>query len=874
MTAVAPGVDGVLLEREETLAALEGLLAEVRAAGSGRLVWVGGEAGVGKSALLRCFCGCQERPVRVLWGACDPLLTPRPLGPVLDIAEACGGELEELVARGARPYEVAAGLLRELRRRAPTIAVFDDVHWADEATLDVLRLLGRRASEAPALLLASFRDDELERAVQLRIVLGEVAGQPRRLKVPPLSPAGIAELAAPRGLDARELYRKTAGNPFYVTEVLGAPEEEIPDTVRDAVLARAARCSGEARRLLEAVAIVPGEVEMWLLEAIAPEQVGCVEECLRSGMLIATDGTVAFRHELAREAVERSVAPDRRLALHRTALAALATPPDGAPDPERLAHHAEAVGDRERVLRWAPEAAERAAVSGAHREAAAQYARALLFADGVEPDALAELLERRAAECLVTNESDDAIAALERGLELRRELGDQRGVAGTLASLALVTSHAGRPRDAEALVGEAVELAEPLGASRELARAYAAGAYLGMVFQDLEKTIDRGERAIELAETLHDTEILVHALTSVGTMLLVANRSDGKERLERALRLAQEAGLDPAAGRAFNNLVFRAGVRSRNFEVAERYVEPGIEFAQEHGLDLWLEGLRGNRMMLDLDRGRWRQASDAATQLLADATCAPGTRVEALMVIGRVRRRYGDPDPREPLEEALALANSIGEPQLIYPTAAARAEMAWLDGDPQSMGEATNDALALALERADAWSVGELACWRWRAGLQDELPAEFVAEPYRLSIAGEWRSATERWRALGCPYEAALALADADDDTALCQAFDELSALGARPAAAIVARRLRERGVRGIRRGPRARTRENPAGLTARELEVLALLVEGLRNAQIAERLVVSEKTVDHHVSAILRKLDVRTRAQAAREATRLGLTV
>jgi hypothetical protein len=183
----------------------------------------------------------------------------------------------------------------------------------------------------------------------------------------------------------RELYRKTAGNPFFVTEVLGAPSEAIPDTVRDAVLARAAQCSSEARRLLEAVAIVPGKVEMWLLEAIAPEQVCCLEECLSSGMLVATEREVAFRHELAREAVERSVAPDRRLALHRAALAALAAPPDCDPDPEPRAHHSEAVGDREGVLQWAPQAAERAARWGAHREAAAQYARALRFADGVEP---------------------------------------------------------------------------------------------------------------------------------------------------------------------------------------------------------------------------------------------------------------------------------------------------------------------------------------------------------------------------------------------------------------------------------------------------------------------------------------------------------
>ncbi|MFZ0090234.1 MAG: AAA family ATPase [Solirubrobacteraceae bacterium] len=872
MNQGALAVDGELLERDEPFAALEGLLSGVGAGAAGRLVWVGGEAGVGKTSLLRAFCVRQDKPVRVLWGTCESLLTPHPLGPVVDIAEACGGELEELVAAGARPYEVAAGIVRELRRRAPTIVVLEDVHWADEATLDVLRLLGRRAGETRALVLASFRDDELDRAVQLRLVLGDLAGSALRLKIAPLSSAAVTELSASQGLDARELYRKTAGNPFFVTEVLGAPGEAIPENVRDAVLARAARCSGEARGLLEAVAIVPGEVEVWLLEAIAGPLVNRLGECLSAGMLVATERGVAFRHELAREAVERSVAPDRRMALHRAALAALAAPPGGAADPERLTHHSEAVGDREGVLRWAPEAAERAAASGAHHEAAIQYGRALRFADGLEPAVLVELLERRADECFVTNESGEAIDALERVLAIRRTLGDRRSVAGTLASLALVMHDAGRARDAEALVSEAVELAESQGPSRELARAYAGGAHLGMVFRDLDRTIDWGERAIELAETLNETEILVHALTSVGTMRLNADRSEGTDDLERALQLALETGLDSAAGRAFNNLV-ATGLRSRDYDVAARYAEEGIDFAQEHGLDLWLQLLRTNRLTLDLDRGRWRQASDAATELLADPRCTVPARSEALVIIGRVRERYGDPQAREPFEEALALAHSSGEPQDIYPVAAARAEVAWLDGDPDGVDEATNDALGIALECGDSWSAGELVCWRWRVGLYDELAVDLLAEPYRLSIAGEWRRAAERWRELGCPYEAALALSDADDEDALRQAFDELSALSATPAAAIVARRLRERGVHSVPRGPRARTRENPAGLTARELDVLALLVEGLRNAQIAERLVVSKKTVDHHVSAILRKLDVRTRAQAAREATRRELT-
>jgi DNA-binding NarL/FixJ family response regulator len=167
--------------------------------------------------------------------------------------------------------------------------------------------------------------------------------------------------------------------------------------------------------------------------------------------------------------------------------------------------------------------------------------------------------------------------------------------------------------------------------------------------------------------------------------------------------------------------------------------------------------------------------------------------------------------------------------------------------------------------------IGELASWRWRAGIE-EPPPDNAAEPYAVQIAGDWERAAQLWTDLGCPYEAALALADAEEEELLRRALDELQYLGARPAAAIVARRLRARGATGLPRGPRPTTEVNPVGLTTREMEVLALVAQGLRNAEIAERLVLAEKTVDHHVSAILRKLDVRTRGQASAEAIHLGL--
>jgi hypothetical protein len=291
-----------LLEREPVLDQLRQALGDARA-GRGRLVLVGGEAGVGKSAVVRGFADEARTSTRVLWGGCDALFTPRPLGPFLDIAEEAGGELQSAMEDG--PPEIVGALLRSLSPRTATIVALEDVHWADEATLDTLRLLTRKIGQVPLLVLATYRDDELDRVHPLRVVLGELAtrAQVERLTLPPLSPEAVAELAALVEVDPVALHRLTGGNPFFVTEVLASGDAAIPATVRDAVLARATRLSGDARALLDAVAIAPPRVELWLLEALAGEGVEALEECLSSGMLVEASGAIEFRHELARRAL-------------------------------------------------------------------------------------------------------------------------------------------------------------------------------------------------------------------------------------------------------------------------------------------------------------------------------------------------------------------------------------------------------------------------------------------------------------------------------------------------------------------------------------------------------------------------------------------
>ncbi len=860
-----------LLERADELGVLADALDSVARTGRGRLVLIAGEAGIGKTALLHAFCSDLTR-TRVLSGACEALYTPRPLGPLLDIAAETGGELAELVENGAGPADVSAVLLQELRRRSPTVIVLEDLHWADEATLDLIRLLARRIATVPALVVITYRSDALERDHPLRVVLGELPPAAlMRLTLEPLSVSAVAELAEPFGADADELHDRTAGNPFFVTEALAAGGARVPDSVRDAVLARAARLAPGARELLDAVAIAPPRAELWLLEALAGDRLVHLEECLASGMLHAERDAVAFRHEIARVAIEEALPPDRRLALHRLALPALTGATGKKIDLARLSHHAEAAGDADAVLRLAPTAGERAAALGAHREAAAQFARALRFADGLSRKERAALLERRSFECYLTSAMGDAIDAHERALAEHHARGDRLREGDARRWLARLTWYDGDSVRAEAEARRAVELLEGLPPGRELAMAYSTMAQLRMLASDVDGARAWGRRAVELAERLGELESLVHVLNNIGTAELHAGDPAGAGKLARSLALALEAGFEDHASRAYANSAATA-IEMRDYARADRYLEDGIAYAQDRDLDSCLLYMSGWRARSLVERGRWDEAADCAASVLDRPGVVVPSRITSLVVLGLLRARRGDGDPWEPLDEALALAQSMPEVQRLAPVAAARAEARWLAGEPELVAAETERALALALEYSPPWAVGELCNWRRRAGHGGPPPNAVLAEPFRLEVAGEPEAAAKLWRTLGCPYEAALALLDSTDETALRWSLSELQRLGARPAADRVGRVLRERGVRDLRRGPRSSTRENPAGLTARELEVIELVAEGMRNADIAERLVLSAKTVDHHVSAILRKLKAATRTEAAAQATRLGI--
>ena len=862
-----------LLEREDSLVRLGELFLGTKD-GRGRLVLVSGEAGIGKTVLVDAFCASRRDRTQVLWGTCDAVVPPRTFAPLVDIADRIGGSLRaalELDDRDAVFNDVLArlGSSTPLQR----ILILEDLHWADEATLDLLRVIGRRLRDMPVMVIGTYRDDEVAPDHPLRLALGDIPSKfVTEIPLLPLSVAGVGHLAAGTRLDPASLHKVTGGNPFYVTESASAATDDVPASVRDAVIARAARLSSAAQDVLRAASVLRHRFESDFVRKLSRRSAAAVDECVAAGMLLADGDGLQFRHELAQRAMRDALSASARAGFHARALDLLHRRPPI--DPQELAYHAIEGGDPSQALTWASAAARQAATLGAHRQAAANYAAALTFAQPQQLRTRAELLEGEARERLAIDEVETALARQRAALGCWRQLEDVRREGDGLRALSQMLWFAGATDQATAAAQQAVELLSTLPPGPELARACATVAQRWMTSgHDDAAAITWAERAAELAQTLGEEAVAIHAQTTIGVLQTFHGNEAGWAMMEDSLRRARAAGLDEDAVRALINLVEMAR-DLRRYELADRYRDEAMRYLAEHNLDLDLlrRRLVGDLAEIALERGRWDEATDLADLLVGASETARRVRVKALTVLGRLRARRGDPDALGLLDEGLALAGPESDAEVLIPLYTARIEAAWLAGDTTRASDEAGLALALAADlEMDAWLLGELAFWAWRVGAVVALPAG-TAAPFALHAAGHYHEAAAAWEAVGCPYQAADALAESREEAHQRRALESFIALGARPMTRRLTAKLRLRGAHGIRRGPRRSTRENPAQLTPRELEVLLLVAQDLRNADIAERMVVSVKTVDHHVSSILRKLGVKSRAAAARYAGRPGL--
>jgi tetratricopeptide (TPR) repeat protein len=696
-----------LLERESSLALLTEHAAQA-AGGEGRLVLLSGEAGVGKSALVERLC--RDLPdARWSWSMCDGLFTPRPLGPLFDLADQLGGTLLDRCRAGAGREELFGTLLAQVRASGELdVVVVEDVHWADEATLDLLRYLSRRLRGVALLLIATYRDDGLAVGDQLRVTLGDLGSQrcTQRVGLVPLSPEAVRTLAGGSGPPAPELYQLTGGNPFYVTEVLRAGMDEVPPSARDAVLARAARLSAEAREVLDVAALIGARVEARLLESVTGCPPSVLDELLESGLLVGDGAWVRFRHEIARLAVAHAVAGHRGQVIHGLVLAALRSL--GCDDDARMAFHAEAAVDGAAVLRYAASAARRAAGVGFPHEAAAQYERALRFSGGADPVTLAGLHEGLADEVALLDRWDDAETAGERALALWREAGDRLREGDALRRLSRIRWNMCRGREAVAAAEEAVSALEPLGPSVELARAYATFANQRMLYADYDVAIDLARRAQTLAVRFGATDVHSDALDTQA-----ASRSakglDWADQMRCALDIALAGGHHREAGRAYTNL---SGIHAgkREFAEAERYLEPGIAFCDEHDITTFAICLRGEHANVLERTGRWDEAVALSKEILIKVGLSPANRLCSLIRLGVIGARRGEPGVWEYLDEAAATADEAGEPQNQVPARLARAEAHWLAGDPDAARREAELALDVCTT-PNGWLRGAVAVW-------------------------------------------------------------------------------------------------------------------------------------------------------------------
>lgn len=846
-----------LVERDEPLTELLDLLSAAEA-GRGSVVLVRGEAGIGKTALVRAFTERMADRASVLWGGCDDLLTARPLGPLRDIA-ATDRELAEALDSGDRDdaFECALELLR--RPSSATVMVVEDLHWADDATLDLIRFLGRRVEPTHGLLVLTCRDGESPGEERLRRVLGDLRrGVVVHVELATLTRAGVEALLGDSA-DPDQVLHLTGGNPLFVTEVAASGDDGVPPSVSDAVAARVGRLSAAAQRLIEAVSVFPGRVELDVVARLLGDAGDAADECER-GKLLEIDGQwLRFRHELTRRAVEAALPELRRRDRNREALAVLEAL--GA-DPARCAHHARVAGDAEPMLRLLPPAARQAAVQGSVGEAVAHWRALAPLAERMDDSALRDYYEERAyAEHLADQPA--ALSLVKEAVALRRAVGDAPALGRCLTKAATITRSSGEHRLARDLITEAISVLDGVPGEDRVA-AHAAAANLAILDRDFPSAIRDSRRALELSEG-ESSRSRVHALGNLGRSLGATEFPQGLDLLDQAFQLAGELGmLDEQIKVAGHTGIVYAS--QRDFLTSDHWVDTALGLADRVDVPAFDHWLRLGPAFQGEWRGRWDEATERASELAQIESVGIWVRLDCDLIVTRIAARRGEPGGEDELWALWRRAAELDDLHVRMVVGIVLAELAWVEGscEPDHLDRlrAVADEAWDSVPQLAVWDVGELSQALWLAGAVDP-PVDRLPPPYRHLVEGDWRRAADAWHQRGVPYLEAIALTQGDVDGRL-RALEILDGLGAAPVATKLRGELANEGVR-VPRGPQRARRDSAFGLTRRQTEVLELLVDGLSNAEIAERLFLSVRTVEQHVSAILRALGASDRAEAAR---------
>jgi DNA-binding SARP family transcriptional activator len=784
-TGPSPGMVSpatTLLERDDELASLARLTRSVMRTGRGGVVVVTGEAGSGKSALTQAFLDRLDQGMTVAVGGCDDLLAPRSLGPFRDMADALPG-LADVLSGSAQPEDVFPALLR-LLGAAPTIVVIEDVHWADDTTLDAVRYLSRRIVGLAAVLLLTFREEDVDAAHPLRRILGGLSGSStRRINLAPLSVDAVRRLAGVDAAEAAEIHRVTRGNPFFVTEVLEAGGDVIPATVRDAVLARVGRLPVAARRLAELIAVVPSRTERWLAEALAGDEPDALVHIERSGVIGGGPEHVSYRHELSRRAIETSLTVGELVRANREVLKALLR--QQRIEPSRIVHHAVRALRTDVLLEYGPVAAADAERAGAHRQAAETLRVVLAHDDRLDPLTRASLLTRRAYSLYVVNDYQAALPCAESAVSAAEQSQDPLVLAQALIVLSRIGYFARGPQQARRAAARAVAILEErdddarlADALIELARTHSNLATVGIVGQPDAAVVRHAGRALALGERLGRDDLRAQAMWYLGSGRLALNDPAGADDIERAIALAEAESRLEVRVRGYVNAAGSA-YRAGRPDQAERYAAAGLRLAADGEFAAGEYRLGLTSAAVAASRGDWDRAI-AELRRLVTGPGQPGVMgLLARSLLARLLARRGDPSAHDVLDEAMRDPVSDHDSYVAGPLAVAHVELAWLTNTAGDMRPAVWKALDQAAASGHTAIQAELCGYLRRAGHDVTAPSD-APGPWAPALAGRWREAASAWNALGERYEHAVEQAwSADDDNERAAGVDTLAELAA-----------------------------------------------------------------------------------------------
>jgi predicted ATPase/DNA-binding CsgD family transcriptional regulator len=843
------------------------------ATAEGHCALVSGEPGIGKTSLTKTFCSEIKDEASIYQGTCDALFTPRPLAPVYDILWQMNSDLNESTEENVDRTLLFTKIYRVLKESKKTsVVVIEDIHWADEATLDFIKFLARRINQLHCLFILNFRDDEIHVNHPLTTVLGQLPPDSlTRLQLTPLSRGAVEKLATEKGYKGEDVYSISGGNPFYVNEILASYSLGIPANIKDSVLSVYNRLDGISKQVWQILSVLPTGIEVNYLEKMEPFYQAAIHNCLDLKIVIAKNDVIFFKHELYRRTIETSLSPLVRMELNKRILDLFLESFEQKQEIERIIHHAKNANEHELVVKFAPIAARQASAVGAHIEASKLYFSAIEYYQGNDSEMLIDFYESYAYECYLTNQVKEGIIYFTRALNLLREINDMEKIGNSLRFLSRLWWYDGNRVLAEKYAAEAITLLNDMPSSKAKAMAFSNMSQLKLVCDKATECIFWGTKAIEIAKEINDDESLSHALNNVGSikMNLASSAQEGKDMLQQSLDIALKNCFHEHVARAYSNLASN-GVASKDFVLAKKALDAGIQFCEERDLDSWRANMLSSKAVLLLETGDWDQACDIATYLLQLEKQLNSFSIHASLVMAAIKMRRDEEGALELLLDAITVAFETQELQRMIPALITALEYECITGTSIIRPGDLDTVVSRIKESILSMQVSEFAFWLKKVR-NIELAVDFVYEGFDLKDVASLQKAAELWRKLGCSYMQGAILFEGNDEQKRT-AIGIMDKLGAVANCERMKFEMRASGIKNIPRGIRKTTKLNPANLTDRELDVLRLLKEGYHNKEIATKLFISAKTVDHHLSSIFFKLDVNSRARAVQEALQLEI--